>query len=112
MLRVLIVVVCSLAVTGCGGTERSAVEPPKDHGGFSGAKARAFDATYVRCYTLTARAVRQGKTHNVITLTSYVGQENAVNKGCGAGVRAATMSAPMMGTGMVGPHYVMNSPGH
>jgi hypothetical protein len=107
----LLLLVCSLAVTGCGGTERSAFEPPRDHGGFSGANAKAFDATYVRCYRATARAVSQGKARNVIALTSYVGQEHAVDEGCSAGVRAATMSAPVMGNGVVGPHYVMSSPG-
>jgi hypothetical protein len=83
-----------------------ASDPPKDHGGFSGASARAFDATYRLCYSKTAKAISEGNAQDlVIPLTSYVGQEKAVNAGCSAGMGAAGLSGSGMGNGIIGPLY-------
>jgi hypothetical protein len=104
--RLLLVVLCSLVVAGCGGSGRAASDPPKDHGGFSGPSAKAFDATYRRCYSKTAKAISKGKARDLeITLTSYVGQEKAVDEGCSAGMGAAEPSGSGMGNGGIGPLY-------
>ena len=102
----LLVGLCLLVMAGCGGSGRAASDPPRDHGGFSGDSAKAFDATYRLCYSKTAKAMSEGKARDLeIMLTSYVGQEKAVDEGCSAGMRAAKPSVSGMGNGIIGPLY-------
>ena len=106
MARLVLLALCSLVVAGCGGSGRSASDPPKDHGGFSGASAKAFDATYRLCDSRIAKAMSEGKARDLeIMLASYVGQEKAVDEGCSAGMRAAKPSGSGMGSGIIGPLY-------
>jgi hypothetical protein len=73
MNRGLLVVLCSLLVAGClgggsraastdtGGAAKSVVPtPPSDHGGFSGADAKAYDAAYIACYKAAAKIPQTG----------------------------------------------------
>jgi hypothetical protein len=101
MNRGLLVVLCSLLVAGChgggshaasstpatGGATNSAVPtPPSDHGGFSGADAKAYDAAYIACYKAAANDPQQGN-HDSLTFVR-VPAGRAAHIGCRRGTIA------------------------
>ena len=100
MNRGLLVVLCSLLVAGClgggshaasttratGGATKAAVPtPPSDHGGFSGADAKAYDAAYIACYKAAEKVPQQG--HDSLTFVR-VPAGRAAHIGCRRGTIA------------------------
>jgi hypothetical protein len=98
MNRGLLVVLCSLLVAGChgGGSQAASTDtggaakpvvptPPSDHGGFSGADAKAYDAAYIACYKAAANDPQQG--HDSLTFVR-VPAGRAAHIGCRRGTIA------------------------
>jgi hypothetical protein len=97
---VLLIVLCSLLVAGCydGGSHAASTTPktvtqewvdvptpPNNHGGYSGAEAKAYDAAYIACYKAAAKASAQGGDSLVAV---PVPPGHAASKGCRRGTHA------------------------
>jgi hypothetical protein len=102
--RLALAVLCSLTVAGCSGggshaasstptatsdPETIHVQVPTDHGGFTGADAKAYDAAYTKCYVDTVKALQANTGDNLLFTELVPGNGRPPsNQGCHDGIRA------------------------
>lgn len=107
--RLALAFLCSLTVAGCSGggshaasslpattgdPEAIHVQVPTDHGGFTGADAKAYDAAYTKCYVDAVKAVEangggdSGGDNLLFTELVPGNGRPPSNQGCRDGIRA------------------------